>query len=119
MPTPIQEKAYHNIFVTLSTINKKYFELDYQVYYNYNPDESTYEDVDNIQISMPVENITLTLIQNTNESGIEQNCSLIIKNNDTTVVSFTSNDWAIGFSSKFTFLNLQNIYDYFYSASFA
>jgi len=42
MPNLIQERAYSNLSITLSSINKQYFELEYDVYYNYNTDDDTY-----------------------------------------------------------------------------
>lgn len=120
MPTnPIQSKAYANIYITLSTINKKYFQVEYQIFYDYNPNDDTYNAVDTIKVSLPIENINATLIQNTDGNGNEQNCSLIIKNNDSTVISFSSSDWYVDVDSQFTYSNLTSIYDLIYAGSFA
>lgn len=118
MPTPIQERAYSNITITLSTINKQYFELEYDVYYNYNPTDDSFTGSDYVQIIIPISNINAQLVQCKNQGGVEINASIVIKNNQDTVLTLNTNDWYIGIGPMGIVI-FDNLIQDIYSASFA
>lgn len=119
MPTPIQEKAYANLNITLSSINKQYFLIEYDVFHNYNPNDETYSGRDNVQIALPIANINAQIVQCMNDIGQEINSSIVIKNNQDTVLVINTNDWYIGLNGKFTTSSFDNLLNSFYSTSFA
>jgi hypothetical protein len=118
MPTPIQEKAYGQFYITVSTINKQYFEVVYDVYYNFNPNDDTYTGTDYVRIIIPISNINGQLVQCKDETGGEINSSVVIKNNQDTVLALSTNDWFIPLAGNFTTTTFDTLLNGFYSASF-
>jgi hypothetical protein len=118
MPNLIQERAYSNLSITLSTINKQYFELEYDVYYNYNTDDDTYTGTDFVQIIIPISNINAQLVQCKDETGQEINASIVIKNNQDTVLTLNTNEWYVALGQMQTSFFDDLIQD-IYSVSFA
>jgi len=119
MPTPIQEKAYANLSITLSTINKQYFQISYDVFHNFNPNDDTYTGTDYVEIALPISNINAQIVQCKDETGQEINSSIVIKNNQDTVLALGTNDWSIGLGGKFTTSYFDDLLNDFYSISFA
>lgn len=119
MAIPIQEKAYGDIYVTVSTINKQYFEVNYNVFYNFNPNDDTYTGTDYVRIIIPISNINGQLVQCKDETAGEINSSVVIKNNQDTVLALSTNDWYIPLGGNFTTATFDLLLNGFYSASFA
>jgi hypothetical protein len=118
MPIPIQEKAYANITLTPSTVNLKFFEFKYDVFYNFNPNDQTFSGSDYVRICIPVETINAQVVNNKDSSGSTQiSWSLVVKNNEDTVLALSSNDWNANAEERFTYAQLDSIWDGIYSAN--
>ena len=118
MPTPIQERAYGNLSITLSTINKQYFLIQYYLFYNLNPTDDSYTGQDVVNINIPISNINCQIVQSLDQGGQEINSSMVIKNNEDTVLTLNSNEWYVG-TGKMTNGLFDTFLQYIYSASFA
>jgi len=96
MPTiPTQEVAYTLPVITKSNVNDLFVELVWTEFYNYNADAQTYTGYTLKKVVVPIATINCTVEQNLNSNGDDISSSIVIKNNDITVLSINNNNISI------------------------